>query len=475
MIEEFKVLTDREHVILRTGMYAGSITCELQSGVCNYEYQTKSVVPALIKIIEEIFQNSLDEHVRTKGLFATNISINIEETLEGTEICVSDDGRGIPIEKLNGTYRPVLAWTSLRAGTNFDDSMRSGSGANGVGSVLTAILSKSFIGQTCDGKNQITVMCSDNMSNIDYKLSTSTNRGTRVNFIPDLARFGLTEFTQDHVDVLQDRINNLAIMYPKIQFTFNGERVMFRNVKHVAKRFHANAVAYEQPNISFVFAPSGEEEEYRCLSYVNGIYIKNGGSHVDYVMNKVIESLRVHIKRKFKIEVLPNGIRQHLLFASWVSGFPALRFDSQSKERVTNSVGEVASVFKDIDFDKISKQILDTPEIIDPCVAAILYKKEMAEKLALAKKQKAVAKTRIVNHIAATDPDPENRMLLLCEGASAIGSLINVRNPKTTGGYPLRGKPLNVRGMKPMAILKNTEMFELLSIIGLESISQQRI
>ena len=237
MTEKFEVLTDRLHVLARTNMYAGSTSSEPQSGVYNYEYQTKTIVPALIKIVEEIFQNSLDEYIRTKGIFATNISVNIEETLEGTEICVSDDGRGIPIEKINGTYRPVLAWTTLRAGSNFDDSTRIGVGANGVGSVLAAILSKSFIGQTCDGKNQITVMCSDNMSNIDYKLSTSSNRGTRVNFIPDLARFGLTEFTQDHVDVLQDRINNLAIMYPKIQFTFNGERVMFRNVKHVAKGF----------------------------------------------------------------------------------------------------------------------------------------------------------------------------------------------------------------------------------------------
>jgi DNA topoisomerase-2 len=59
-------------------------------------------------------------------------------------------------------------------------------------------------------------------------------------------------------------------------------------------------------------------------------------------------------------------------------------------------------------------------------------------------------------------------MCLLAEGLSAIGALIKVRNPKTTGGYPLRGKPLNVRGMKPLDIVKNKEMFELMSILGLE-------
>lgn len=466
--EEFKVLTDREHVLKRANVYLGSTTQEPLSGIINYEYRTKQIVPALIKCVEEIFQNSIDEFIRTKGEFAKNISLTISETLEGTEICVSDDGRGIPQDKIDGKYRPELAWTALRAGSNFDDSTREGAGTNGMGAALANIFSTSFIGRTADGKNQITVTCSDNMKNVSTKTTRSTERGTWVQFIPDLDRLGLTEFSQDHIDVLQDRFFNLAIMYPKIQFSFNGFKIQFRNIKQVAKRFHESAVSYEQENVSFVFAPAGADEEFRCLSYTNGIYIKNGGSHVDYAMGKVIESLRAHIKKKHKIDVLPNQIRQHMMIASWITGFRGLRFDSQSKERITNSVAEVSVVFKDIDFDKISKQILDTPEIVDPIIAAILYKRDLADQMALAKKQKQVAKARIVKHIAATHEDPEKRNLLLCEGDSAIGPLIQVRDPKTTGGYPMRGKPLNVRDLKLVDIMKNTEIMELMSIIGLE-------
>lgn len=468
MSEEFKVLSDREHVLKRANVYLGSTTWESVSGIINYKYRTKNIVPALIKSVEEIFQNSIDEFIRTDGKFANNISISFSDTLDGTEIHISDDGRGIPIEKIGDSYRPVLAWTELRAGSNFDDSKRTGAGTNGMGAALTNIFSKSFIGQSCDGKNQITVTCFDNMEEISYKLSKSVNRGTRVKFIPDLEKFGLQEFDMDHMELLRDRITNLAIMYPGIQFKFDNKNINFKNLKQVAKEFHPEAVSYEGGGISLVFAPSGKEEEFQCLSYVNGIYIKNGGSHVDYIMNKVIENLREHVKKKHKIDVLPNQIRQHILFASWVSGFNALRFDSQSKERVTNSVAEVSTHFADIDFDKISKQILNTPTILDPMIAAILYKKEMADKLALSKKQKAGSKLRIVNHIAATDPNIENRMLLICEGKSAIGTLIDVRNAKTTGGYPLKGKPLNVRGLKPLAIMENVEIAELLSVIGLE-------
>lgn len=468
MSEEFRVLTDREHVLKRANVYLGSTTWESISGIINYQYRTKNIVPALIKSVEEIFQNSIDEYIRTSGKFATNIAINFTDTLEGTEINIIDDGRGIPLDKIGDSYRPVLAWTELRAGSNFDDSKRTGAGTNGMGAALSNIFSKSFIGQSCDGKNMIKVTCSDNMTNIRYILAKSTNRGTSVKFIPDLEKFGMTVFDSDHMDVLFDRFNNLSILYPGINFSFNGQKIIFKNMKQVAKNFHDHAVSYEQDKISFVFAPSGTDEEFRCLSYVNGIYIKNGGSHVDYAMGKVIENLREHVKKKHKIDVLPNQIKQHLLFGSWVSGFPALKFDSQSKERVTNSVAEVASHFVDIDFDKISKQILNTPEILDPMIAAILYKKEMAENLALQKKQKAVAKTRIVNHIAATDPNPENRSCFIVEGLSALGSLIAVRNPKLHGALPLKGKVLNVRGKKPTEILKNKEVFELLSVIGLE-------
>lgn len=51
---------------------------------------------------------------------------------------------------------------------------------------------------------------------------------------------------------------------------------------------------------------------------------------------------------------------------------------------------------------------------------------------------------------------------------SAISMLVSVRDSKLHGGYPLRGKVMNVRGMKPVDILKNKEIFELLSVIGLE-------
>ena len=149
---------------------------------------------------------------------------------------------------------------------------------NGVGSSLTNIFSTSFIGTSCDGSKKIVVTCSDNMANVDFKVSKSSHHGTEVKFVPDLEKFNLTEFTQDHLDVIRDRITNLAIMFEGITFVFNGEKIKFRNIKQIAKHFHESAISIQDDNVALVFAPSGDDEEFRCLSYVNSIYVKNGGA-----------------------------------------------------------------------------------------------------------------------------------------------------------------------------------------------------
>lgn len=55
---------------------------------------------------------------------------------------------------------------------------------------------------------------------------------------------------------------------------------------------------------------------------------------------------------------------------------------------------------------------------------------------------------------------------------SAISMALSVRDPKTQGFYSLRGKILNTHGMSEIEIVKNKELSELLTIIGLDLNSQ---
>lgn len=470
MTTDFKILSDAEHVLLRSGMYIGSTTLEEYSGVLNYEWSTVKIVPGLLKIVNEIIDNGVDEYIRTSGEFANKISISFGSDISGHFVEVSDNGRGIPLNKVGDTYQPVAAWTKARAGSNFSDD-RETLGMNGVGSMATSVFSREFIGTTSNGTDGIVVSVRNNCSDISFKLKPVKTKGTTVKFYPDLERFGLTEIDHHHIDYLHDRIENLAICYKGIQFTFNGDKIKFKSLRDIAKKFSEHCVLLDEDKISMIVAPSGEMEEFRALSYINGLNVKNGGTHIDFILNKITDALRTVIKKKYKFDVLPNQIKQHLLLATWVNGFKNLRFDSQSKERCTNTVAEVTAFFGDIDFDAIAKKVINTPEIIDPIVEAQIRKKEAQEAAELRKKNKDVDKANLRKISKFTDAtqkeDRENCMLFVCEGDSAASSILSARS-NNMGCYPLKGKPINALAATTKELMDNKEFTEMMTILGLK-------
>ena len=468
---DFKILSDREHILLRPNMYIGSVNEEKIDTIVNFEYKTLTIVPGLLKVTNEIIDNSVDEAIRTKFKHANEIAVDItyEPMLNEWALSVADNGRGIPSVKYGDIFQAEAAWTQAKSGTSFSDN-RTTIGANGVGSFCTNVFSKEFIGISDDGNKQITVMCSDSCNPEKINVledNSSGTTGTMIRFKPNLTLFNIDTITDDHIEIIKDRLINLAICYPKIKFRFNGGAIVPGSMTTIAKKFNKDAVAFAFGDIKLVVGPSGDDSEFRFLSYVNGLNLKNGGSHIDYLVGSIASELQPQIKKKWKIDVMPNQIKQHLLFAVWADGFNNPKFDSQSKERLTNSYSEVRDFFSEVDCVKIAKKILQTPAIIDPMVEAILYKKQLADKRAAAAALKKASKKKIAKHLIATHDDFEKRILHIAEGESAMGSLLGVRDSKIHGGYPLRGKILNTHDIKTSVITKNTELLELMSIIGL--------
>lgn len=469
-MSDFKILSDRDHILMRPNMYIGSVNEENISAIVNFEYKDLTIVPGLLKITNEIIDNSVDEAIRTKFKFANEIDVSIkfEPIVNEWILSVSDNGRGIPSVKYGDIYQAEAAWTQAKSGTSFSDN-RTTIGANGVGSFCTNVFSKEFIGISCDGNLEVIVTCEDscNPEKTNVTVDKTTERGTTIVFKPDLSLFNIDTITDDHIEIIKDRLINLSICYPKIKFRFNGGAIVPGTMNTIAKKFDKDAVAFAFGDIKLVIGPSGDNAEFRFLSYVNGLNLKNGGSHVDYLVGLIASELQPQIKKKWKIDVMPNQIKQHLLFAVWADGFNNPKFDSQSKERLTNSYSEVREFFSEVDCVKIAKKILQTEAIIDPMVEAILYKKQLADKRAAAAALKKASKKKIAKHLIATHEDFEKRILHIAEGESAMGSLLGVRNSKIHGGYPLRGKILNTHDIKTAIITKNTELLELMSIIGL--------
>ena len=59
-------------------------------------------------------------------------------------------------------------------------------------------------------------------------------------------------------------------------------------------------------------------------------------------------------------------------------------------------------------------------------------------------------------------------MVFLAEGQSAAGSLVSCRDPQTQAIFALRGKPLNVYGLKREAIYKNDELYNLVRALNIQ-------
>lgn len=466
MKDEFKQLSESEHMLKRPNMYIGSTSMEPSTAFYNWSQTTLQVVPGLLKIIFEILDNSIDEAIRTDFAFANEIGVDLNS--EDNSITISDNGRGIPIEQIGDSYRPVIAWSKARAGSNFSDDDRGTIGMNGVGSFATNVFSAEFNGITRDGSGKVLRYNSaENATLQSHTISkaTGSKRGTSVHFIPDYERFGLTGLTHDHILVIMDRLENLAITYPKIKFTYNNMEVKRKD----ADEFKPPICKVISNNWLIAFGLSDQaNNEFQFHSYVNGLHLSSGGSHVDYLIDSVVSYLRPAIEKKWKIEIKPNHIKQNLFVASWLRNFYNMKFDSQTKVRLTNTKSEIQEYFTNLDFEKIAKTILNTSEIIQPIVQAILLRKEIAEAKEAADKLKAKKKQKIANHLVANSPNWEEKQLFLAEGLSALGLMIKVRDSKTQGGYALKGKVVNTHGMKVVDILKNKELAELIAITGLD-------
>lgn len=465
-MSEFMLLDDRSHVLKRPSMYIGSTSVEPHNRFLFGNYGSISYVQGLVKIIDEIIDNSVDEAIRTKFDFANKIEIDIDSDT----VSVKDNGRGLP-QKMVATPEggeiplPVAAWTRLKAGSNFDDTNRVTQGMNGMGAALTNTFSARFVGDTCNGENLVSVSCIDGASYIDWSERPCNKRGTTVTFTPDFKHFECDRITDTVIDVIHDRIMSLSVIFPQIKFKFNGKAVNGK-FKSYAALYGENPVIVEDDNYSISFTSS--TDGFLHMTFVNGLNTKVGGTHVDYLTDELCDELSKGIKRQYKVDIPKAQVKNGLKLLAVIRNLPNLRFDSQTKERLTNPLGEVKKHLA-IDFKKLSRQILKSESVIMPIIATALARKEAAEKAASTKANNAAKRAKVAKHIKAnlcgTDAPT---MLLLTEGDSAINHLIDVRDQDLHGGFPLRGKPLTTWGKSDSEIFKNAEISNIMTITGLK-------
>ena len=469
-----KHLSAVEHILHRPSMYIGGVSpADIDSWILNEDgtiaYKKVNFVEGLLKICNEVIDNSIDEGVKTNWEYSNKIKITVTKD---TFTC-EDNGRGIPVvQDDEGNWMCVDAVCKPMSGSNFeDDSNRKTIGTNGIGVKGANIFSKKFECVTCDGNAKMKINCEDNRSKMDFKLmAANPKRGTSVTFTPDFARFGVKSFDEEIISLIKTRLRFLSWFFPKCTITFNGEKVNVK-AKDIASMFPQPAVVLNEENVYICVYPS--DEPY-VLSYVNGISLREGGTHVNYISDKVIGDVREKVSRKFKT-IKPADIRNRIGIVVFFKDFSNCKFNSQTKEKITNSQGEITDFLKNnnIDLDSFTDKIIKSKPIIENITELFKLKEELAARKAedaLNKTKKEVVSEKYFPPVSRSG----QKYLMITEGQSAFSGISPILGRKGIGYYMLQGKPMNILDVGPVTrdkvkgFMENTEIKELVNILGLD-------
>lgn len=468
-ISKYKKLDEITHTLLRPARYIGSInpvvanTWFFRDGVVAEGTLTSS--PAFHKLFDEIISNSADHSRTPEGKNLTEIDVQVQP--ETGLIIVTDNG-GIPVvlHPEYGQYIPEMIFGELRSGSNFDDNEDSlSTGQNGEGASLVNIFSEMFKVQTIHNgkmfeqvfKNHMTERSTPEICDI------VSENGTTITYKPDLKILN-AHFDEDTLLLLERRCYEIAFTNPHLKVWFNTKLININNFETFVNSFDKSTVDISQDrwNVAVGLSKTG----FQHISYVNSTASFDGGTHVDYVSEKIVEAVRSHIEKKTKQQIRPSDIKNNLrLFIDCKINNP--RYNSQTKEKLITAPNQFGSQFKIS--DKQLKALLASP-MIESIIEWAKRKKELEDARSIEEQAKAVRKNGfydIPKYRPATSKQREDCILFLTEGDSALKPLGAASNPKVHGLFPLRGKPENCFAKEVKAVLSQ-EILYVMSILNLK-------
>jgi len=466
--KKFKKLDDIDHVILRPGMYIGSIKPHtsnkwlIEDGKAIQKEITYN--PGFLKIFDEIITNSVDESKR-KGSKLNIIKVTIDRN--ANQISIWDNG-GIPVVKHqeHKEWIPEMIFSNLKAGSNFDDSEeRSWAGTNGVGSTLTNIYSNEFTIETCDGINQFNQTFSNNMRDrTSPKVKKATRSHTTITFKPDFEKFGLGGLDDSHYKMIEKRVYDLAACNNKIKIYFNGEVINFNSFEDYIKLYVDDYFFETKKGNSWSVGIALSENGFQQVSFANSTETYDGGTHVDYIMNQIIVDLREYFLKKHKTDVKPSELKNHMfLFLDSTVINPS--FSSQTKEKLITEIKDFGTSFE---ISKKMVQLILKSEIVNSILDWIEQKKDANENKLQRELNKKLSKIKVDKLIDAKGKDRWKYSLGLFEGDSAAGAFRKYRDSQSMGAFALKGKFINVSDITSQKLVQNTEAVNLMASIGLK-------
>jgi DNA gyrase subunit B len=470
--KDIYVLKGLEPVRLRPGMYIGS-----------------TGIDGLHHLIWEVMDNCLDEAMAG---YAKNIEVIL---LPENRVKISDDGRGIPVEKHPDTGKSTLetVLTTLHAGGKFGgEAYKVSGGLHGVGISVVCALSTWMQSEVHrdGGIYQQEYVRGVPKASVK-KVGDAKDTGTIQTF-----EYDTTIFTGDLKYDPKRILNHLR----QQSYLTKGIRVAFKDERKKGEEssytfyFEGGVGSYVKylvqgntPRHPNIFSITAEKDgvavevafqytqEMECTeeSFANNIYTVEGGTHVSGFRTALTRSLNDYARRegflKEKDENFSGDDVREGLTAVISVKIRTPQFEGQTKAKLGNPEAKnaVETATAEGLADYLERNPSDAKSIIENCLLAT--KARLAAKAArqTVLRKGALEGLALPGKLAdCLSRKPEESEIYIVEGDSAGGSSKQARDRRFQAILPLRGKILNVERARLDKMLASKEIKALIIAMG---------
>ncbi len=472
---EIQVLEGLEAVRKRPGMYIGSTGPR-----------------GLHHLVYEIVDNAIDEALAG---FCDKIDVRL---LPGEVVCVTDNGRGIPVglHPKMGIPALTVVFTVLHAGGKFGGGgYKVSGGLHGVGaSVVNALSEWLEVRVFQDGKIYFQRFERGEPTCEMQILGETDRKGSEIKFKADKEIFAETDVYE--FEVLETRLREQAFLNAGVNIILTDERteelhseqfhyegglssfVEYIHQKRGLDVIHPDVIAFSKalPDDSAqveVAMQYNESYNELVLSFANNIHTTDGGTHEEgfrraltRVMNDYAR--RFNILKENDKNLSGEDVREGLTVVISVK-LKEAQFEGQTKAKLGNT--EIRSLVDSLVGDKFQTYLEE-----NPAVAKSIFEKALAASRArdaarkardLVRRKSALESASLPGKLAdCQSRNPEETEIYIVEGDSAGGSAKGGRDRKFQAILPLWGKMLNVEKARLDRVYGNDKLMPVITALG---------